>query len=306
MITFREPPALAPLDRAGTWLHSEPLTAERLAGRVVLVDFCTYSCINWLRTLPYVRAWADRYADRGLTVVGVHSPEFGFEHDVDGVRRALAELGATYPVVVDNDFAIWRAFDNHYWPALYLVDGNGRVRFHHFGEEAYEETERAIQGLLGIDDDLVDVAADGRFAPADWGALRSPETYLGDARGDGPSRRRPEDLALNEWTLTGPWTIEDEPAVLGDGAGSIAFHFEARDVNLVLTPPAGAASRFRVLLDGEPAGADGGVDTDGDGEGVVAEPRMYQLVRQQGPVRRRTVEISFLDPGVGAYVFTFG
>ena len=195
--------ALTPLDRAAVWLNSEPLTAGALAGRAVLVDFWTYSCVNWLRTLPYVRAWAVRYAGDGLTVVGVHAPEFGFEPDLDNVRRAIADLDVPYPVVIDNDFTLWRAFENHYWPALYLADGTGRVRFHHFGEEAYAETERAIQELLEVDDELVPVDADGVAAPADWAALGSPETYLGSARGTGPSARAPGDLALNGWTLTG-------------------------------------------------------------------------------------------------------
>src|SRR4051812_16057637 len=198
---------LAALDRANVWLNSEPLTAERLRGRVVLVDFWTYSCVNWLRTLPYVSAWAERYADRGLVVVGVHAPEFGFEHDLANIRRAAAELGVSYPVVIDNDFAVWRSFGNHYWPAVYLVDRDGAVRFHHFGEEAYEETERAIQRLLELEDELVSVHADGRAAPADWGSLRSPETYLGSARGERRVERRAGGLALNEWALEGRWTL---------------------------------------------------------------------------------------------------
>jgi thiol-disulfide isomerase/thioredoxin len=299
--------ALTPLDRASVWLNSEPLTAGELAGRVVLVDFWTYSCVNWLRTLPYVRAWADKYTDRGLTVVGVHAPEFGFEHELGNVRRAVTDLGVRYPVVIDNGFKIWRAFDNHYWPAVYLADGTGRVRFHHFGEEAYAATERAIQQLLDIEDELVHVDVGGVAAPADWGALRSPETYVGSARGTGPSARAPEELGLNQWTLSGPWTIGEEFAEPdGDGA-SIAFRFEGRDLNLVLTPRAsGQAAPFTVLVDGEPVGEDGGVDVDAAGTGVVAEPRMYQLVRQRGRVRSRTFELRFHGPGARAYVFTFG
>ena len=299
--------ALAPLDRASVWLNSEPLTAGALAGRVVLVDFWTYSCVNWLRTLPYVRAWAAKYADRGLTVVGVHTPEFEFEHDLDNVRGAVGDLDVAYPVVIDNDFAIWRAFDNHYWPALYLTDGTGRVRFHHFGEEAYAETEQAIQQLLEIEDELVRVDADGVAAAANWDALRSPETYIGYGRGTGPSARAPGELELNHWTLTGAWTIEVEFAELDDQVGSIAYRFEGRDLNLVLAPrPGGAAVPFTVLLDGEPVGGDGGVDVDGAGAGVVTEPRMYQLVRQRGPVRAQTCEVRFDAPGVRAHVFTFG
>src|SRR5262249_28434705 len=243
--------ALAALDRAPVWLNSEPLTAAGLHGRVVLVDFWTYSCVNWLRTLPYVRAWHERYRDRGFAVVGAHAPGFGFEHGLDSVSRAVAELGVGYPVVIDNDFAIWRSFANRYWPAVYLVDGDGRIRFHHFGEEAYEETERAIQELLGIDEELVSVDAGGLSQAADWDALRSPETYSGAARGgrraDGPVDR----LALNDWALAGQWTVVEESAVLDAAGGSIAYRFEGRDLNLVLGPPeASGTTRFTVLLDG--------------------------------------------------------
>ena len=299
--------ALAALDGAPVWLNSEPLTAAGLRGLVVLVDFWTYSCVNWLRTLPYLRAWAERYADRGLVVVGVHAPEFGFEHDLDNVRRATRELGVAYPVVIDNGFAIWRAFENHYWPAVYLVDGDGRIRFHHFGEEAYEETERAIQKLLGVDDELVRVDAGGLTAAADWDALRSPETYVGHARGERRSDRPADGLGLNEWTLAGEWSVGDEAAVLDAAPGSIAYRFESRDVNLVFAPPAsGARVRFALRLDGRPPGDAHGLDVDESGEGSLSEPRMYQLVRQRGPIRRRTFEITFEDPGVHAYVFTFG
>jgi thiol-disulfide isomerase/thioredoxin len=298
---------LSALDRAPVWLHSELLTAEALRGRVVLVDFWTYSCVNWLRTLPYVRAWDATYRDRGLVVVGAHAPEFGFEHDLDNVRRACAELGVGYPVVIDNDFAIWRAFDNHYWPAVYLVDGDGRVGFPHFGEEAYQETERAIQGLLGVDDDLVRVDAGGLSAAADWDTLNSPESYVGDARAERRTDRGADGLALNQWALAGQWTVDEESATVEAPGGSIAYRFEGRDLNLVLAPPAhGGAVRFAVLLDGEPPGDDHGLDVDEAGEGTVSEPRMHQLVRQRGPVRQRTFEITFLDAGVGASVFTFG
>ena len=298
--------ALAALDHAPVWLNSEPLTAAALRGRVVLVDFWTYSCVNWLRTLPYVRAWAERYRDRGLVVVGAHAPEFGFEHDLDNVRRAAAELRVGYPVVIDNDFSIWRAFDNHYWPAVYLVDGDGRVRFQHFGEEAYAETERAIQGLLGIDEEVVHVNADGLAAAADWDHLKSPETYVGSARGEGRSDHRADALTLNQWALAGEWTVDDEFAVLDEAPGSIAYRFEGRDLNLVLTPPhSGAPAGFTVRLDGHPPGDDRGVDVDEDGEGAIVEPRMYQLTRQSR-VRQRTFEITFRDPGAAAYVFTFG
>jgi thiol-disulfide isomerase/thioredoxin len=298
---------LSALDRAPVWLNSEPLTAEGLRGRVVLVDFWTYSCVNWLRTLPYVEAWHERYRDRGLVLVGAHAPEFGFEHDLDNVRRAVTELGVGYPVVIDNDFAIWRAFDNHYWPAVYLVDRDGAVRFHHFGEEAYEETERAIQQLLGIDEQTVQVDAGGLAEAADWDRLGSPETYVGYARGERRSDQRAEELALNQWALAGAWSVGDEAAVLEEGGGSIAYRFLARDVNLVLAPPpSGGPVRFAMRLDGQPPGDGHGVDVDESGEGAVSEPRMYQLVRQAGSVAERTFEITFLDPGVRAYVFTFG
>jgi thiol-disulfide isomerase/thioredoxin len=299
--------ALSAVDGAAVWLNSEPLTAAGLHGRVVLVDFWTYSCVNWLRTLPYVRAWHERYGDRGLVVVGVHAPEFGFEHDLDNVRRAAGELDVRYPVVIDNDFTIWRSFENRYWPAVYLLDGDGRLRFHHFGEEAYEETERAIQELLGVDEELARVDAGGLAEAADWGALRSPETYLGYARGERRSDRHADTLELNQWTLTGEWSVGEEAAGLEAAAGSIAYRFEGRDLNLVLTPPAsGASAGFTVRLDGQPPANDHGLDVDESGEGTLAEPRMYQLVRQRGPIRRRTFEITLRDPGARAYVFTFG
>jgi thiol-disulfide isomerase/thioredoxin len=299
--------ALSALDRESVWLNSEPLTADALQGRVVLVDFWTYSCVNWLRTLPYVRAWHERYADDGLVVVGAHAPEFGFEHDLDNVRRAADELGVGYPVVIDNDFAVWRSFDNNYWPAVYLVDRDGRMRFHHFGEGAYEETERAIQQLLGLDGDRVRVTADGLAEAADWATLRSPETYVGRARGERRSDAGAERLAADHWALGGEWSVGAEAAVLEAAGGSIAYRFQARDLNLVLTPPAsGAPVRFSVRLDGRPPGEAHGLDVDASGEGTVSEPRMYQLVRQDGAIRERVFEITFAGAGVRAYVFTFG
>jgi thiol-disulfide isomerase/thioredoxin len=299
--------ALSVLDVAPVWLNSEPLTAEGLRGRVVLVDFWTYSCVNWLRTLPYVSAWDERYRDRGLVVVGVHAPEFGFEHDLDNVQRATRELGVGYPVVIDNDFTIWRSFENRYWPAVYLVDRDGRVRFRHFGEGAYEETELAIQQLLGVDGETVRVDAGGLAEAADWDTLRSPETYVGSARGERRSDPRADGLALNDWALAGEWSVGDEAAVLQAAAGSIAYRFQARDLNLVLAPPAsGSPVRFTVRLDGQPPGDAHGLDVDESGEGAVAEPRMYQLVRQRGSVAERAFEVTFLDAGVRAYVFTFG
>jgi thiol-disulfide isomerase/thioredoxin len=295
------------LDGASVWLNSEPLTVTGLCGRVVLVDFWTYSCVNWLRTLPYLRAWYERYRDHGLIIVGVHAPEFGFEHELENVRRAASELGVGYPVVIDNDFTIWRSFENHYWPALYLVDGDGRIRFHHFGEEGYEETERTIQQLLGVDEELARVDASGLAEAADWGALKSPETYLGSARATRRSDPQPNGLALNQWALAGEWSLSKEAAVLDAAAGSIAYRFEGRDLNLVLAPPtSGAPLRFTVLLEGEPPSDAHGLDVDESGQGTLAEPRMYQLIRQRGPIRQRTFEITFHGPGARAYVFTFG
>ena len=297
---------LAAVDRAPAWLNSEPLTAEGLRGRVVAVDFWTYSCVNWLRTLPYVRAWAERYRERGLVIVGVHAPEFGFEHDLDNVRRAVAELDVGYPVVIDNEFAIWRAFGNRYWPALYLVDGDGRIRFQHFGEGSYEEIERAIQQLLGVDEETVRVEAGGLAEAADWDALGSPETYVGSVRGERRREGPVAALGLNEWALIGAWSPGEESALLDAAGGAIAYRLQARDLNLVLAPPAGGAVPFLVRLDGEPPGDAHGVDVKASGEGVLDEPRMYQLVRQPGGAAERTFEITFLDPGVRAYVFTFG
>jgi thiol-disulfide isomerase/thioredoxin len=299
--------ALWALDGAPVWLNSEPLTAEGLRGHVVLVDFWTYSCVNWLRTLPYLRAWAERYRDRGLVVVGPHAPEFGFEHDLANVRHAADELGVGYPVVIDNEFAIWRSFANQYWPAVYLVDGDGRVRFHHFGEGAYEETERAIQDVLGVDEDTVRVDAGGLAEAADWATLGSPETYVGHARAERRNDARADRLALNEWALAGHWSVDAESAALEAPGGSIAYRFEARDVNLVLAPPpSGAPVRFAVRLDDRAPGGAHGVDVDESGDGVVDEPRMYQLVRRRGQAGECRFEISFLDAGVRAYVFTFG
>jgi thiol-disulfide isomerase/thioredoxin len=297
--------ALPALDRARVWLNSAPLTSDALRGQVVAVDFWTYSCVNWLRTLPYLSAWHERYRDRGLAVVGVHTPEFGFEHDLDNVRRAVGELGVGYPVVIDNDFAIWQAFANRYWPAVYLVDGEGRLRYEHFGEGAYAEIERAIQQLLGVDEETAHVDVGGFAEAADWDGLRSPETYIGDGRGERRSPPGADALGLNDWTLAGRWSVGDEHAVLDAAGGSIAYRFEARDVNLVLAP-SGEPVPFAVRLDARPPGEDHGLDTDEEGEGVLDEPRMYQLVRQAGGAAQRTFEITFAGPGVRAYVFTFG
>jgi len=272
----------------------------------VAVQFCTYSCINWIRTLPYVRAWVSAYTDLGLVVVGAHAPEFAFERELEGVRRAMEQMGVRHPIVLDNEYAIWRSFSNRYWPALYLLDGEGRLRYHHFGEGAYNETEAVFRELLSVDDEPVRVEATGVEAAADWDTLRSPETYVGYGQGERRVGDGGEGLALNQWALAGPWTIEEESAVLEAHAGSIAYRFHARDAHLVLSPGAREPIPFRVLLDGEMPGPSHGVDVDDDGNGLLRESRLYQLVRQHDAVRERTLEITFLEPGAEAYVFTFG
>jgi thiol-disulfide isomerase/thioredoxin len=307
------------------WLNSPPLGATDIAGKVVVVDFWTYTCINWLRTLSYVRAWAEKYKDPGLVTVGVHTPEFPFEQDVDNVRQAAKDLRVGYPIAVDSDYAVWGAFSNHYWPAVYIADAQGRIRHHQFGEGRYEECERVIQRLLreagaeGVGDSLVSVASDGFEAQADWTNLASPETYLGYeqtqnfaspggvAFDESRTYVAPERLRLNHWALSGDWTIERGASVLNRADGGIAFRFRARDVHLVLRPPQrGATVPFRVLIDGEAPGDARGLDVDEEGHGVVARPRLYQLVRERGSIIDRTIEINFLAPGIEAYVFTFG
>jgi thiol-disulfide isomerase/thioredoxin len=313
------------LDGATQWLNSPPLTAAGLRGKVVLVDFWTYTCINWLRTLPYVRAWAERYQQHGLVVLGVHTPEFDVEHDLDNVRRAVKELRVHYPVAVDNDYTIWSAFDNHYWPALYLVDAQGKIRHHRFGEGGYEESEMILQQLLaeagsgGIGQDLVSVDPTGVEAAADWDSLRSPENYLGYQRtenftsADGAVLDTPHvyalptRLRLNQWALAGDWTVKRQAIVLNAPDGGIVYRFHARDLHLVMGPATpGTPVQFRVLLDGQPPAAAHGTDVDEAGDGTVTRPRLYQLIRQPGPITERTFEITFLDPGVQAYAFTFG
>jgi cytochrome c biogenesis protein CcdA/thiol-disulfide isomerase/thioredoxin len=306
------------------WLNSPPLSVEGLKGKVVLVDFWTYSCINCLRALPYVRAWAEKYRDQGLVVIGVHAPEFAFEKDPANVKRAVADLGLTYPVAIDNDYAIWRAFNNHYWPAHYFIDAQGRIRHHHFGEGDYEGSEKVIQQLLaeagasGAPVGIVKVAATGAQAPPDMAEVLSPETYLGFARAEnfaspgGAAQNQAHvyagaDLRLNEWSLSGDWTIGEERADLNRSGGAIAFRFHARDLHLVLGAGAdGKPARFRVKIDGAAPGDSAGADIDAQGEGVVSGERLYQLVRQKGAVRDRLFEIEFVDPGVRAYAFTFG
>jgi thiol-disulfide isomerase/thioredoxin len=299
-------------DGATGWLNSEPLTAEGLRGKIVLVDFWTYTCINWLRTLAYVRAWAERYAEHGLVVVGVHTPEFPFERDVDNVRWAAKDMRVEYPIALDPDYAVWQAFANHYWPAVYVADAEGRIRHHQFGEGMYDECERVVQWLLreagrdGVPDDLVSVTPEGFEVQADWESLESPETYLGYEQAQNYDEE-PGSLRLNHWTLSGDWTIGRRAAVLNQADGRIAFRFHARDVNLVMGPPArGESVPFRVAVDGEPPGDARGLDVDGEGRGTVAQQRLYQLIREPGSITDRTVEIAFEAPGAEAYCFTFG
>jgi thiol-disulfide isomerase/thioredoxin len=313
-------------DGATGWLNSEPLTPEGLRGKVVLVDFWTYTCINWLRTLGYVRAWHERYEAQGLVVVGVHTPEFPFEHDPENVRWAAQEMRVEYPIALDPDFAVWRAFSNNYWPAVYIADAEGRIRHSHFGEGGYEECEMAIQMLLreagrgDVPEDLVSIAGEGFEAQADWRSLGSPETYLGyeQAQGfvsaDHAVFDEPHDFAVpdrlerNHWALSGNWTLARGASVLNAAGGRLAFRFHARDVNLVMGPPAGVPpSQFRVLVDGAPPGDAHGLDVDEEGNGTLDRPpRLHQLIREPGAITDRTFEITFLAPGAEAYCFTFG
>jgi thiol-disulfide isomerase/thioredoxin len=316
---------LPSLSGASAWLNSPPLAAADLRGKVVLIDFWTYTCINWLRTLPYVRAWAEKYQNHGVVVIGVHAPEFSFEHDIENVRRAAQDMRVSYPIAIDNDFAIWQAFTNHYWPALYLVDAQGHLRYHHFGEGAYELSEMILQHLLteagmsGFDQELVSVDAQGAEAPADWDSLRSVETYVGDARTEhfaSPGGAKldearlytaPARLRLNHWALAGEWTMGSEATVLHAANGRIAYRFHARDLHLVMGPATrGTSVRFRVFLDGQVPGEASGSDVDEQGHGTVSDQRLYQLIRQPGHIADRQFEIEFLDAGVEAFVFTFG
>jgi thiol-disulfide isomerase/thioredoxin len=314
---------LASLQRAEEWINSPPLTASALRGKVVLVEFWTYTCINWLRAHPYVRAWDKKYRDRGLVVIGVHAPEFSFEKDLTNVRWAVKNLQVDYPVVVDSDHVIWRAFNNQYWPALYFIDVEGRVRHHQFGEGAYEESETVIRELLAetgvtLDIERATVDPSGIEVAADWGSLRSPENYLGyqrtetfvspDAVLDEPHLYEiPERLRLNEWGLSGDWTLEKEAAVLNKPNGRIAYRFHARDLHLVMGPAEpGPPVRFRVLIDGQPPGAAHGIDVDEQGNGTLTEQRLYQLIRQSSPIVDRKFEIEFLGTGVAVFAFTFG
>ncbi|MET0887050.1 MAG: redoxin domain-containing protein [Mycetocola sp.] len=315
---------LSSFDRATTWLNSDPLTPQQLRGRVVLVDFWTYTCVNWLRTVPYLRAWHEKYASSGLTIIGVHTPEFGFERDLDNVTRQSRNLGIDYPIAVDSDFGVWDEFANNYWPAIYLADAEGRIRYHHFGEGEYPRTEMVIQRLLidagaaDLDLGLAMVDPEGLQVAADWASLRSPETYLGYGQSSGfvsenadhydrphvyDERRA---LALNTWDLAGEWTHARHAAVLDAPGGRISFQFHARDVNLVMGPTSGRVIRFRVQLDGQVVETSLGTDVEPGGGGVVRAQNTYQLIRQRGPITDHLFEIEFLDAGVEAYCFTFG
>lgn len=310
---------------ATAWLNSQPLTVDGLRGRVALVSFWTYTCINWLRQLPYVRAWAEKYKDHGLVVIGVHSPEFEFEKNLDNVRWAATEMRVNYPIVVDSDHTIWNAFKNQYWPALYFVDTEGRIRHHHFGEGEYERSERIIQQLLdenktaSPDQGVVSVDARGFEAAADWGSLNSPENYVGYDRtknfaspnglvlDKSHTYIHAEKLGINQWSLAGAWTITRQHASLNNANGRIAYRFHARDLHIVMGPETrGTAVRFRVTLDGDPPAGAHGIDVDEQGNGRITEQRLYQIIRQPKPITSRQCEIEFLDAGAEVFAFTFG
>jgi thioredoxin family protein/AhpC/TSA family protein len=316
---------LPSFDDATEWLNSPPLKPADLRGKVAVVDFCTYTCINWLRQLPYVRAWSEKYEKRGLVVIGVHTPEFSFEHDLENVRTAIAGMRIEYPIAVDNDYAVWDAFSNHYWPALYFVDAEGHIRHHRFGEGDYDRSEMVIQRLLadagveGIGSELVSVDGDGPEAAADWEDLETAETYVGFRQTQGfaspgglaADERRtyepPDQLLRNDWALSGDWTIGAEAGHLHEPGGRIAFRFHARDVHLVMGPSSrGQSVPFRVLLDGHAPGVDRGTDIEADGSGTLEQQGLHQLIRQAGPVEDRLFEIEFLQAGVEAFAFTFG
>ena len=313
---------LPSLGGATGWLNSEPLSTEGLRGNVVLIDFWTYTCINWLRTVSYVRAWAEKYENHGLVVIGVHTPEFPFERDVVNVREAVKQMAVDYPVALDSKYEVWRAFSNQYWPAAYIADAEGRIRHHRFGEGGYEEIERVVQRLLrdsgrdGVPDDVVPDAGDGFEAQADWANLQTPETYLGYEQAQNFASpgglsaggyEMPDRLKLNQWALEGEWTIGSRACVLKQGDGRISFRFHARDVHLVMGPAQrGTSVPFRVTVDGQAPGQAHGLDVDESGQGTVTQQRLHQLVRQRESFGDRTFEITFLAPGVEAYAFTFG
>lgn len=316
---------LASLKDANAWLNSPALAEADLRGKVVLVQFLTYTCINWLRQLPYVRAWAEKYKDQGLVVIGVHTPEFEFEKSLENVRRAVRNIDVPYPVAVDSDYVIWRSLRNQYWPALYFIDAQGHMRHQQFGEGAYEQSEKVIQRLLaeagagGVGHELTPVEGRGVEAAADWGSLKSPENYVGFDRTErfasqgGVTRSKrhsytaPPQLRLNHWALAGDWTMEEQAAKSHSANGRIVYRFHARDLHLVMGPSTPVATvRFRVRIDGKPPGAAHGIDVDDQGNGTVGEQRLYQLIRQQPPIGDRLFEIEFLDPGAEVYAFTFG
>lgn len=313
------------LSGATGWLNSQPLTPANLRGKVVLIDFWTYTCVNWRRTLPYVRAWAEKYKDRGLVVIGVHTPEFSFEKDLGNIRWAVKDMRVDYPVAIDSNYAVWNAFNNEYWPALYFIDAQGRIRHHYFGEGEYDQSEKIIQQLLsengvaGLAPYMVSVHAVGAEVAADWATLKSPETYLGTAQAEnfasvgGAAADKPHvysaptGLELNHWALAGDWTVGKGAAVLNTAGGRIVYRFHARDLNLVMGPATrGASPRFRVLIDGRQPGAAHGVDVDDQGNGRATEQRLYQLIRQSKVIADHIFEIEFLEPGAEAVVFTFG
>ena len=313
------------LEGAVTWLNSPPLTMQSLKGKVVVVDFWTYSCINCLRSLPYVEAWAKRYADQGLVVIGVHTPEFAFEKNQANIAAAIKQFGITYPVAVDSDWTIWKAFNNNYWPAHYFIDAQGRIRHEHFGEGEYDQSEQAIRALLAernghaVAGALADVKAGGVEAQPDLADARSPETYLGYAKAErfsattgmvhdqSATYQAPPELGLNKWAISGDWRVGSEAAAVAKPGARVLYRFHARDLHMVLGPPAdGRAVPFRILTDGQPPGADHGVDVDAEGRGTVTSQRLYQLIRTNGPVRDRLFEIEFLAPGAEAFTFTFG
>ena len=313
------------LASATAWINTKPIAAEELRGKVVLIDFWTYTCINWRRTVPYLRSWVERYGKSGMLLIGVHSPEFVFERDLDNVRQAVQQIGVGYPVAVDNEFSIWHAFKNQYWPALYIFDSQGRLRHQQFGEDGYEQAEGVIRRLLqeagqaALDSGAPRVDAAGAEAAAAWRDLRSGENYLGSSRtrnfvspgGIAPGKPHayaaPSGLALNRWALAGTWTIDADHVTAGAAAAKIAYRFHARDLHLVMGPETrGQAIRFRVLLDGKPPGGSHGSDLDKEGNGTLREQRMYHLLRQAGPIEDRLFEIEFLEPGAAAFSFTFG
>jgi thiol-disulfide isomerase/thioredoxin len=320
-----KPAKMPSLGGATGWLNSQPLTLPGLHGKVVLIDFWTYTCINWRRTLPYISAWAVKYKNQGLVVIGAHTPEFSFEHLAGNVSDAVKEMKINYPIAIDDNYAIWHAFANEYWPALYIIDAQGHIRHHQFGEGGYQASEKIIQQLLteagakDVSSGLVSVDARGAEIPADWQDMQSPENYVGYGRtgnfaspgGAAPDRDKvyaaPAKLTLNQWALSGDWTMGAEATVLKKTSGRMLYCFHARNLQLVMGPSeAGKPVRFRVLIDGRVPGADHGVDVDSQGSGRITEPRMYQLIQQKGPIENRLFEIEFLDPGAATYSFTFG